>query len=60
MEDFFVILDDELKKTLDFWQRKMAGLSKLHSTIPQEHFEERSWHVLAFFGTWMEFSSNSG
>ena len=47
-------------KNSDFWHKKTAGLLKLHSTSPQEHFEERSWHVLAFFGAWTDFLTNSG
>ena len=36
----------------------MAGLSKLHSTSTQEHFEEKSYHV--FLGARTVFSPNSG
>ena len=43
------------RKNLDLWHKKTAGLLKLHSTSTQERFEERSWHVLVFFGAWMDF-----
>ena len=49
VDNFFFFCDDEPKK-FGLWAQKTAGLLKLHSTSPQEHFEERSWHVLVFFG----------
>ena len=43
------------RKNSELWHKKTARLLKLHSTSTQEHFEERSWHVLVFFGAWVDF-----
>ena len=48
------------EKNWTFGTKKTAGLIKLHSTSTQEQFEERSWHVLDFFGARMDFFTNSG
>ena len=48
------------RKNLKIWHKKTAGLLKLHSTSPREHFGEKSWHVLVFIGAWTDFFTNSG
>ena len=44
---FFFFCDDEPKK-FRLLAQKNAGLLKLHSTSPQESFEEKNWHALVF------------
>ena len=46
-------------ETIRLLARKTAGLLKLHSTSPEKHFEERSWHVLVLLGAWTDFFINS-
>ena len=43
----FFFCDDEPKK-FGLLAQKTAGLIKLHSTSPQEHSGEKSWHFLVF------------
>ena len=47
------LFSDFYRKSFGLSAKKSAGLSKLHSISPQEHFEEKIYHV--FFGARTDF-----
>ena len=52
------LFSDFYRKAFGLSAKRSAGLSNLHSTSPQEHFEEKCYHV--FLGARTDFFPNSG